>query len=332
MLNKFKLSKYFQIGIFSLIFVILLVLQKKAYAQQDVQFSQYVFTGMALNPAYAGYKEETNLHILYRDQWTGLTGAPKTITASMDGVSEDGKIGLGGEITQDALGAQSSLAALGVFAYRLTLNEHAKLSFGLAAGVDQYLIDGSKLFTTDQGDAIGSLQKNLIQPDLQFGAFLATQKYFLAFSACDLFATFRQGDPAYLVIYRNRHYYLQGGGLFNLGSDLKLKPSVIFKEDFLGPTNIDLNVFLLISNKLWLGTSYRTGVTIFNKAYLQKNLISNDAYSILAEFFVTDRFRIGYSFDYTTNRLRDVNNGTHEISIGYTLRNNRPPMLSPRYF
>src|ERR1700712_4666162 len=78
-----------------------------AYAQQEVQFSQYIFNGLALNPGYAGYKEYTNIHLMYRSQWTGLQGAPKTFSASIDGVTGDKKMGLGFQVINDNLGAQS---------------------------------------------------------------------------------------------------------------------------------------------------------------------------------------------------------------------------------
>jgi len=301
-------------------------------AQQDIQFSQYVFNGMALNPAYAGYKEATNFHLVYRDQWTGLNGAPKTTSFSIDGVTEDQKIGLGGMILQDELGAQSSLEALGVFSYRLRVGERAKLSFGIGAGVDQYKIDGSKLFSVDQETALGSLQSNLIQPTMNFGVFYATPQYFASFSVNDLFSGFQGSDPAYLVIYRNRHYYLQGGALFPISSSIMIKPSVLIKEDFLGPTNIDMNLFLLFSDRIWLGGSLRTGVRVFNQSNLQSDLSGKDAYSLMLEFFLSEKLRIGYSYDYTTSLLKDVNSGTHEISIGYTLKKRKAPMLSPRYF
>lgn len=301
-------------------------------AQQDIQFSQYVFNGMALNPAYAGYKEATNFHLVYRDQWTGLNGAPKTTSFSMDVVTEDQKIGLGGMILQDELGAQSSLEAIGVFSYRLRVGERSRLSFGLGAGVDQYKIDGSKLFTVQTETALGSLQSNLIQPTLNFGVFYATPQYFASFSVNDLFSSFQGSDPAYLVIYINRHYYLQGGALFPLGSSIVIKPSILIKEDFLGPTNIDMNLFFLFSDRVWLGGSYRTGAKIFNQSNLQSDLDNKDAYSFMLEFFLSEKLRIGYSYDYTNSLLRDVNSGTHEISIGYTLKRKKAPMLSPRYF
>jgi type IX secretion system PorP/SprF family membrane protein len=332
MKNKANRNFPFRVLIFFIITPILWLMPHEVLAQQDIQFSQYVFNGMALNPAYAGYKEATNYHFVYRDQWTGLVGAPKTSSFSMDGVTEDQKIGLGGMIIQDELGAQSSLEAVGVFSYRLRVGERSRLSFGLGAGVDQYKIDGTKLFSVQTETALGSLQSSLIQPTLNFGVFYATPQYFAAFSVNDLFSGFQGSDPAYLVIYRNRHYYLQGGALFPITQDIVIKPSILIKEDFLGPTNLDMNLFFLISDKVWLGGSYRTGVKLFNQSNLQSDLSNKDAYSVMLEFFISDQLRIGYSFDYTTSLLKDVNSGTHEISIGYTMKRRKAPMLSPRYF
>ncbi len=334
MLSKNKYYLKFYLNAKLIFCVALLINSFKSQAQQQIEFSQYVFTGMALNPAYAGYKEETNLHLIYRDQWTGLDGAPKTISASMDGMSSNGRLGFGGEVTQDELGAQSSLSALGVFSYRLLLNESDRLSFGIAGGVDQYQINSNKLIANNnnQDPVYAGLQKSVLQPDFQFGVFYANPKYFLSFSATDLFANFQGSNPAYLVIYRDRHYYFQTGALFNISSGLRLKPSLLIREDFIAPTNIDMNLFLLLSDRFWIGGSLQTGLSLFNQSHLQNNLSSNDSFSILAEFYVSDRLRIGYSFDYSTSLLQQVNNGTHEISIGYTLRSHKAPLLSPRYF
>jgi len=303
-----------------------------ARAQQDVQFSQYVFNGMALNPAYAGYKEATNLNLVYRDQWTGLAGAPKTLSASVDGLIAGEKMGLGFSVLQDEIGAQTSLNADISYSYRLLLGDYARLCFGIAGGINQYGIDGSKLFSIDNDRALGSLQTNTISPDLKFGIFYTDEHYYAALSATDLFAAYRNSDPAYLVIHRDRHYYLQGGALWNLNENMRLKPSVIIKEDFHGPTNYDLNTFLLFSDRLWLGVSYQSAIKIFSKARLENGLVSTDGMSVIVEYYVNDRLRIGYSFDYSTTALRNVSTGSHELSIGYSLIHKHTNAVCPRFF
>lgn len=302
------------------------------FAQQDIQFSQYVFNGLALNPAYAGYKEVTNLNLIYRDQWTGLQGAPKTLSASVDGLIRGEKMGLGISFIQDQLGAQSSLNADISYSYRLLLGDYARLCFGIAGGINQYGINSSKLNTINSDRALGGMQASTLGPDMKAGIFYTDEHYYGALSVADLFSNYRSTDASYLVIRRNRHYYLQTGALFNISDNIRLKPSVIFKEDLHGPTNVDLNTFLLFSDRLWLGMSYQSSMRIFRKARLQKDLNSADGITALIEYYVNDRLRIGYSFDYSTSGLRNVNSGSHEISVGYSFQPRHTNAVCPRYF
>lgn len=301
-------------------------------AQQDIQFSQYVFNGLVLNPAYAGYKEITNLNLVYRNQWTGLRGAPQTISASVDGLLGGERMGLGFSATEDQLGAQSSLNADISWAYRLLLGEYSRLSFGIAGGLNQYSIDQSKLSTIDNDKALGTLQASTLGPDMKFGIFYTGQKYYAALSVTDLFSDYRDSDPSYLVIRRDRHYYLQGGALWSLSPSVRIKPSIIIKEDFHGPTNVDLNTFLLFNDRLWLGLSYQTAAKVFPNARLEKGLIGTDSFSTLIEYYVNDRLRIGYSFDYSTTSLRNVSDGSHEISVGYSFEPRHTNAVCPRFF
>jgi len=304
----------------------------RADAQQDIQFSQYVFNGLILNPAYAGYKEVTNLNLVYRTQWTGIQGAPQTISASIDGLLHGEKMGLGFAVTEDQLGAQSSLNADISYSYRLLLGNYARLCFGIAGGVNQFTIDGTKLTTINSDRALSNLQSSTLGPDMKAGIFYTDEHYYGALSVTDLFAAYRSTDPSYLVIRRNRHYYLQTGALINLNENIRLKPSIIFKEDFHGPTNVDLNTFLLFSDRLWLGMSYQSSMKIFQNARLQHGLVSTDAISALVEYYVNERLRIGYSFDYSTTNLRNVSSGSHEISIGYSFQPRLTNAVCPRFF
>src|SRR5476651_421432 len=127
-----------------LLFFSLLLCFMAANAQQDAQFSQYIFNGLYINPAYAGYKEDLYVNSFFRSQWTGLDGAPTTFSLSMDGAVNDGKVGLGLMIQHDAIGAQSNTAAYGNYAYRIQVgeNEHSKLALGMGFGFIQTGING----------------------------------------------------------------------------------------------------------------------------------------------------------------------------------------------
>ena len=302
------------------------------FAQQDIQFSQYVFNGLTLNPAYAGYKETTNLNLSYRNQWTGLVGSPKTVIASIDGMTRTDKIGLGVLIIQDELGAQSNLSVLAEFSYCLRLNSTSGIRLGLASGINQFKVDKTKIFGIEKDLIIEGLAGNVLQPDFQFGLFYASQSYFLGLSATELFANLKVKNPSYFVIYHTRHYYLQAGALWDLNQSIKIKPSILLKEDFLGPTNMDFNLFFLFQERIWLGASYRAAIPLFRNPLLQTDLTNRDAVSVMLEYYVNPNLRIGYSFDYSTSHLGDAFRGSHEISIGYTLSQRKKIILSPRFF
>ncbi|RYD95847.1 MAG: type IX secretion system membrane protein PorP/SprF, partial [Sphingobacteriales bacterium] len=114
----------------------LIVLTQMVRGQQDAQYSQYMFNGVYINPAYAGYKEQLNLHSFYRNQWTGIKGAPKSASLAVDAIANDGNVGLAFQLASDKLGAQSTIAAYGSYAYRLRVgsDESSRLALGLGIG------------------------------------------------------------------------------------------------------------------------------------------------------------------------------------------------------
>ncbi|QNK64747.1 type IX secretion system membrane protein PorP/SprF [Pedobacter sp. PAMC26386] len=320
---------------------LLLLGMSSGYAQQTIQFSQYVFNGLAVNPAYAGYKEAWTANLSFRSQWVGIQGAPRTGTASFDGVADPDRkrVGLGFIATNDRLGPQNTSAFYGNYAYRLQLDaeDTKRLSFGIGAGFTQYSLDGSKFISTDPGDgAIPIGNESKLSPDVRFGVYYYTPKFYLGASVMDLLSGLRSNDiyseTDARVIRQVRHLYLTGGVLIPLSQSLDLKPTFMIKEDFKGPTNLDLNAYLLIQKTVWIGASYRTGVKIWNKNNLQQGLDPSDAIAAIVELNLTDRFRVGYAFDSTTSRLAGYQQGTHEISVSMTFPGKKGKVLSPRYF
>ncbi|OCX53418.1 hypothetical protein BEL04_03715 [Mucilaginibacter sp. PPCGB 2223] len=307
----------------------------KSYAQQTVQFSQYIFNGLAVNPAYAGYKQDWTLNLSSRLQWTGIDGAPKTSTVSADGLTNNSNIGLGAIATSDRLGPQNTSSLYFNYAYRLKLDENdtRRLSFGLATGLVQYSLDGSKFNATDVGDGVvPSGNESKLTPDFRIGIYYYTPNYYFGASVLNVLSGTAGFVDNPAVIRETRHAYLTAGVLFELSDNIDLKPSVMFKEDFKSPTNLDLNAFVLVNKTIWLGASYRTGVTIWNKTNLQNGLDKSDAIAAIFELKVNDVFRFGYSYDFTTSQLSGYQSGTHELSLSLTFKSKKPRILSPRYF
>lgn len=301
---------------------LLLLIPAMTRAQQDAQFSQYIFNGLYINPAYAGYRQELNAHVFYRSQWVGIPGAPKTMSMAIDGSLNKNKMGLALQVVHDKIGAQSSLSAYGNYAYRIRLNEDREdfLALGIGAGFAQLGIDGSKLDPGNMADPyLNSNRQSTTLFDARAGMYYTTETFFAGFSVDHLAAQFmsKQQTPSMAAITPQPHYYLTAGGLLNLGNDIFLKPTFLLKDDKRGPTNLDLNTFVLLNEMIWVGASYRTAIKMYNKPHLQDDLTKRSAVLGMVEVYATPQLRIGYSYDYALNQFQSYNNATHEISLSY---------------
>jgi len=326
-----------------LIIVLALVLGLgKAKAQQNIQFTQYIFNSLSVNPAYAGYKEEWFAQMALRSQWTGIDGAPKTGQVSIDGILGQSKnTGVGLQITADKLGAQSATSFYANYAYRLRLDaeDTQRLSFGIGAGFTQYGLDGNELRAVNPGDpSIPAGKISSFIPDLRFGVYYYNPRWYAGVSVMDLLSgdqsnnIFRWDANTTSNLKRKRHMYLIGGAIFDLAEDMKLRPSVMIMEDFKGPTNIDLNAMLIFGERVWIGGGYRMGAKLGKSFADGQNLRSSNAIMGIAQFYVTERLRIGYSYDHILSRLSSVQNGTHEVTIGLTFPQSGFRLISPRFF
>ncbi len=321
----------------------LLIPIKRATAQQNIQFTQYIFNSLSVNPAYAGYKEEWFLQMGLHNQWVGLEGAPKTGQLSIDGVLNptNKSTGVGLQITADKLGPQAATSIYANYAYRLRLDESdtKRLSFGIGTGVTQYSLDGTMLNPTNPGDPGLPLGKETeLVPDLRFGIHYSTPTFYMGISVMDLLSSgtneslFKQEDNPF-TIARERHYYLIAGTMMNLSEGLKLRPSLLVKEDFKGPTSVDLNAMLVFADQFWIGGGYRTGMKLVDRDYsTNQNLSNRNSFSGIAQFYVNPRLRVGYSYDYIISQLSSLQNGTHEITLGLTFPQKGNRIYSPRYF
>ncbi|WP_345106511.1 type IX secretion system membrane protein PorP/SprF [Mucilaginibacter panaciglaebae] len=302
-----------------------------AQAQQDAQFSQYIFNGLYINPAYAGYKSDFFINSFFRSQWTGLPGAPTTASIAADGAVANDAVGLGILLQRDQIGAQTTIAAYTNYSYRIQIgeNDDSRLAFGLGVGLIQSGIDGSQLNPVQTGDSyIPTGYHSFLSPDARIGVLYTNNDWFVGASVDNLLPQYTHPAStatALGVPIPKPHEYFTMGGIFDVSSDMKLKPSLLIKDTPTAPTSMDVNAFLLISEKLWLGGTYRTAVPLYNKPNLQKGLPPSSAIVATAEFFASESLRIGYAFDYSLNKLGTLGYGSHEISVAFTIKNNNSP-------
>ncbi|MBE8719466.1 PorP/SprF family type IX secretion system membrane protein [Sphingobacterium pedocola] len=322
------------------------LLTKQGYAQQNIQMTQYIFNSISVNPAYAGYKEEWFGQLGLRSQWTGWEGAPKTGMLSVDGVldPEDRRHGVGLVVTGDQLGAQAATSIYANYALRLQLDradEH-RLSLGVAGGLTQYSLDGNKLDPVDRVDQVLPDGKiSTWKPDIRLGAYYSNPRWYAGVSVQDLFAgtdsneDFQFNQNSLESLSRNIHGYLIAGALFELDRGLLLRPSILIKDDFKGPTSLDVNAMFIFNDKFWIGGGYRTRARLFDRDYSDysvNKLSSLNSLSGIAQFYVSPTLRIGYSYDHMLNRMSGLQQGTHEVTLGVTFGRVVRQILSPRYF
>jgi type IX secretion system PorP/SprF family membrane protein len=303
--------------------MLLLLIGGSSLAQQNIQMTQYIFNSLSVNPAYAGYKEEWFGQLGLRSQWTGWDGAPQTGVLSIDGVLDPRE-------RRHGVGLQLD-----------SYDEH-RLALGIAGGVTQYGLDGNKLSAVDGGDVVLPDGKIATwRPDIRLGVYYSNPKWYAGVSVQDLFAgtesdeDFQFNQNSLESIYRNVHGYLIAGALFELEQGLLLRPSILIKDDFRGPTSLDVNAMFIFNDKFWIGGGYRTRARIFDRDYQEysaNKLSSINSLSGIAQFYVSSQFRIGYSYDHMLNRMAGLQGGTHEVTLGVTFGRSGRQVLSPRYF
>lgn len=280
-------------------------LSLQSFAQQDAQFTQYMYNMSVINPAYATAEEGIlNLGGLYRTQWVGIEGAPKTGTFFAHTPIND-KIEMGISFVNDNIGdVVNENNIFADFAYVLPVGIESKISFGVKAGVTLFdtNFDGFQLQSGGAGtDAAFDENISRAFPNLGIGAFFFTNTYYLGLSAPNMLSTkhLENENGINITGVQNVHYFLTGGYVFDLNKDLKLKPAFMARGVKGAPLALDITANVLINEKLEAGLGYRLG----------------DAMTALVNFRITPELRVGYAYDYTTTNLGDFNSGSHEIFI-----------------
>lgn len=295
---------------------LLLLVTAKSLAQQDAQFTQYMYNPVNFNPAYAGSREVLSIFGMHRTQWVGLDGAPVTNTVSAHTPIENSDLGIGVSFVNDRIGPSDENTISVDISYTVPTSETYKLAFGLKATANLLNVDFNKL-TQMPGDP--ELQYNIdnrFSPNIGAGVFWYSENSYIGLSVPNFLET-RHFDGAKNSIARERmHYHFIGGYVFDLNPDLKFKPSVLVKAVDQAPLQVDFSANFLFNEKLTLGVAYRWSAAL----------------SAMVAFQITDGLLAGYSYDAETTRLANYNSGSHEIFIRFELFKNYDKIISPRFF
>ena len=289
-------------------------------AQQDPQFTQYMYNMSVVNPAYTtGDEGVLNMGVIHRSQWVGVTGAPNT-TSLFFHTPISNKIEVGFSFTNDNVGdIVKENNIYGDFAYRLDLEDYGNLSFGLKAGITFFDVDftGFNLEDdTDFGFAFQPINKTFF--NIGAGVYYNTDTYYFGVSVPNLLKSqhIDEENGNYSGVEES-HWFITGGYVYTVNDQFKVKPAFMAKAVKGSPIAFDLTANVLYNERVELGVAYRFG----------------DAVSGLINFRATPELRIGYAYDYTTSNLGNYSSGSHEIMILYDLDIlKRGYDKSPRFF
>ncbi|MBO6608068.1 type IX secretion system membrane protein PorP/SprF [Psychroserpens sp.] len=294
--------------------IIVLLIATQVYGQQDPQYTQYMYNMNVINPAYAGSRENLSFGLLYRSQWAGLDGAPKTGTF-FGHLPVGEKVGLGLSIISDEVGPIRETNAYADFSYTLNLGGAHKLAFGVKAGATFHDIGLAGLALIDPNDPFFQ-NINTTTPNIGAGFFYYTDNYYLAASVPNILNSVHLDANGNKLGSEESHYFITGGYVFQLSENTKLKPSFLVKSSFDAPTSFDVNLNALFFEKLEIGGSYRL----------------DDSFSGLINFAVTPTVRIGYAYDAVTSDIKEYAPASHEFMLLFDLNFPRKVSRSPRFF
>ncbi|RUA08614.1 MAG: hypothetical protein DSY82_06885 [Flavobacteriia bacterium] len=305
----------------SLLFVLGILLNfSDVFAQQDPQYTQYMYNMNVMNPAYAGSRGTLSLGLLGRKQWTSVDGAPKTFT--FDAHAPLGKsLGAGISIISDQIGPSKENNIFADISYTIRTSDVGRLAFGLKGGVTLLDVNFNDIILPESGtsnDPVFNENINENSPNFGAGIFYYTDHFYAGFSAPNILRTKHMGnDNNSTEASEEVHYFFTTGYVWDASENLKIKPSIMVKGVAGAPLSFDLNANFLFYERFEVGASYRF----------------DDSVSGLINFAVTPDFRIGYAYDHTISDFSNINpGGSHEIILRYDINLSKKNFKSPRFF
>ncbi len=287
-----------------------------ALAQQDAQYTQYMYNTINVNPAYAGSRGVMSIFGLHRTQWVGLDGAPVTNAASINTPINNSNLGVGLSFVNDKIGPTNENAISADVSYTVKTSETFKLSFGVKGTANLFNLDVSKLTPKDDDPILLNNIDNQFTPNIGAGVYFHSDKMYVGLSVPNFFETKRYNDDDIALNAERMNFYLIAGYVFDLTYNLKFKPALLTKAVEGAPLQVDVSANFLYNDKFMLGAAWRWDAAV----------------SAMAGFQITDGLFIGYGYDHETTRLRRFNSGSHEIFLRFELFKKHSKIVSPRFF
>ena len=300
-----------------LLVLVVLFTTLSSLAQQDPQYTNYMFNTLSVNSAYAGSRGHLSVTALHRTQWVGIDGAPQTQSLSVE--SPIGRnLGLGVSFVHDKLGPSREYYLDANLSYTIRLNNKSRLSFGMKGGARLLNVDLFDGFQT--GSDVESINNKFL-PTVGAGVYWRNENSYIGLSVPNFlikkhFDRDSFTSNSFDVSTERLHYFFIAGKIFDLSETIKFKPAFLGKFVVGAPIIADISANFMFNDNLRLGVAYRW----------------DDSFSGLLGLQLGPKLLLGYAYDLTTTRLGDFNSGTHEIMLRFELKTEEKQLKSPRFF
>lgn len=292
------------------------------YSQQDAQYTQYMYNTISVNPAYAGSRGVLSIAALHRSQWVGLDGAPTTQTLNFH-TPVSNNVGLGLSVVNDEIGNGTNQDTYidAAFSYTVNTSEEGKLSFGLKAGGHLFNVDFTKLRNYGAESNLPNID-NKFSPNFGAGIYYHTDQFYAGLSVPNFLQTehFDSSDTnsSSLIAQERMNFYLITGYVFDLNTNVKLKPAALIKAVKGAPLQVDLSANFLFNDRFSLGAAYRWDAAL----------------SALFGFQLNDQLMLGLAYDKEVTDLGATrfNDGSFEFMLRYEFLNKYRRVITPRFF
>jgi type IX secretion system PorP/SprF family membrane protein len=284
-------------------------------AQQKMQFTQYMFNGLVINPAYAGADEALSLTFIHRSQWAGVENAPTTQTLSGHTLFKRRHFGLGITIVNDKVGVHKNMNVVTNYAYHLRTGQKSWLSMGLLAGINNQRSDYTSLIGP------GNTDPKLYNPVLSetfvnigAGLYFRSPRFHAGVSSPELIPKQFSVNDSVTVHLSDINLFTFVKYRLTLSPSIDLEPSTLIKYLEGVPLSYDANVNVIIHKVLTLGLSYR----------------KQESVDFLFKAQVTPQLQLGYAYDHAIGQIARLSNGSHEAMVQYVFRYAHKNLSSPR--
>lgn len=281
----------------------------ESHGQAEPVLTQYMFNMQPINPAYAGMWEKIGFSTLVRKQWAGINRSPLTQVFSFHSPTNNEKVGVGLNVTNDHYGLENKLGVFGDYAYEVAITPQARLRLGLKFGFLNYKnpLTLYQLYPDGMYDEAYAEDVDLkFLPNFGIGGFLYEEHYYIGLSIPKMLRNdLKANINNYNIEAQIQTVYLTAGYVFRFiqFNYLVFKPTMMITYNRGLPIQYDIGVNFMLREKLWLGLMNRSG----------------NAISFVSQWIMDNNLRLGFAMDLTYNEIFPYQYGTYEVTLGFDM-------------